>query len=109
MRESWVLNGFIPSNQEEKQILQKITTELTFNPCEESERLRSNLLTEPDRIRNPKVVVEKLTDGKMEREQQCWEETNLEHLREKGVQTGLTAYICEIEERLIPIIGSAES
>jgi hypothetical protein len=104
MREAWVLNGFIPSNQQEKQILQEITTELTFNPCEESHRLRSNSLTEPDRIRNPKVVVEKLTGGKMEREKQCWEETPLEYLREKGDRTGLTAYIKEIEERLIPII-----
>jgi len=108
MREAWVLNGFIPSNQQEKQILQEITTQLTFNPCEESHRLRSNSFTEPDRLRNPKVVVEKLTGGRMEREQQCWEETPLEYLREKGVDTGLTAYINEIEERLIPIIGSAE-
>lgn len=108
MRESWVLNGFIPSNQEEERILQEITTQLRFNPCEKSHRLRSNSLTEPERIRNPKVVVEKLTGGRMEREQQCWEDTPLKHLREKGVQTGLTAYIHEIEERLIPIIGSAE-
>lgn len=107
MREAWVLNGFIPSNQDEKQILKEITTQLTFNPCEESHRLR-NSLTEPDRIRNPKVVVEKLTGGRMEREQQCWEETPLEYLRQKGDRTGLTAYIKEIEERLIPIIGSAE-
>jgi len=108
MREAWVLNGFIPSNQQEKQILQEITTELTFNPCEESHRLRSNSWEEPDRIRNPKVVVEKLTGGRMEREQQCWEETSLEYLREKGDRTGLTAYIKEIEARLIPIIESAE-
>ncbi len=108
MREAWILNGFIPSNQEEKLILQKIATELTFNPCDEPHKLRSNSWEKPDRIRNPKVVIEKLTGGKMEREQQCWEETNLEHLRKKGVDTGLTAYICEIEERLIPIIGFAE-
>ena len=108
MREAWVLNGFIPSNQDEEQILKEITTQLKFNPCEESHRLRSNSLTEPDRIRNPKVVVEKLTGGRMEREQQCWEETPLEYLREKGDRTGLTAYIDEIEERLIPIIESAE-
>jgi hypothetical protein len=108
MREAWVLNGFIPSNKDEEQILKEITTQLTFNPCEESHRLRSNSLTEPDRLRNPKVVVEKLTGGRMEREQQCWEETSLEYLREKGDRTGLTAYIDEIEERLIPIIESAE-
>ena len=107
MREAWVLNGFIPSNQEEERILQEITTELTFNPCEESHRLR-NSLTKADRLRNPKVVVEKLTGGRMEREQQCWEETSLEYLRQNGVETGLTAYIDEIEERLIPIICSAE-
>ncbi|MBD1812349.1 hypothetical protein NDA07_04555 [Microcoleus vaginatus DQ-U2] len=108
MREAWVLNGFIPSNQEEEQILKDITTQLRFNPCHESHRLRSNSWKEPARIRNPKVVVEKLTGGKMEREQQCWEETSLELLRKNGVHTGLTAYIDEIEERLIPIIGSAE-
>ena len=108
MREAWVLNGFIPSNQQEKQILQEITTELRFNPCDESHRLCSNSWEERDRLRNPKVVVEKLTGGRMQREQQCWEETPLEYLREKGDRTGLTAYICEIEKRLIPIIGSAE-
>src|SRR4028119_1538806 len=59
MREAWVLNGFIPSNQEEERILQEITTQLTFNPCEESHRLRNS-----DRLRNPKVVVEKLTGGR---------------------------------------------
>jgi len=95
MREAWVLNGFIPSNQQEKQILQEITTELRFNPCDESHRLCSNSWEERDRLRNPKVVVEKLTGGRMQREKQCWEETRLE-------------YIKEIEERLIPIIGSAE-
>jgi len=106
MREAGVLNGFIPSNQQEKQILQEITTELRFNPCEESHRLCSNSWEERDRIRNPKVVVEKLTGGRMQREQQCWEETSLELLRKKGLHTGLTAYINEIEERLIPIILS---
>lgn len=104
MREAWILNGFIPVNQEERRILEEIKTKLNFDPCEESHRLRSNSLEEPDRIRNPKVVVEKLTGGKMEREQQCWEETSLELLRERGVHTGLTVYIHEIEERLTPII-----
>jgi hypothetical protein len=104
MREAWVLNGFIPCNPEETRILDEIKTELNFDPCEESHKLRSNSWEKPDRLRNPKVVVEKLTGGKMEREQLCWEETGLELLRTKGMQTGLTAYIDEIEKRLIPII-----
>nr|WP_322683238.1 hypothetical protein [Nostoc sp. DedQUE07]MDZ8128687.1 hypothetical protein [Nostoc sp. DedQUE07] len=104
-REAWVLNGFIPSNQEER-ILEQIKARLNFDPCIESHRLRSTSHEEPDRIRNPKVVVERLTGKDMEREQQCWEDTNLNLLRERGVHTGLTAYIQEIEQHLIPIILS---
>ena len=98
-REAWVLNGFIPSNQQEKQILEEIKNKLSFDPCIESHRLRAISEKEPERIRNVKVVVEQLT-GNMEREKQCWEETNLKHLRERGVDTGLTDYIQEVEERL---------
>lgn len=104
MREAWVLNGFIPSNQEEKQILEEIKSELKFHPCIESHRLREKSKTGPNRIRNPKVVLEKLTGEDMRREQQCWEDTSLELLRERGIHTGLTAYISEVEQRLVKII-----
>lgn len=104
-REAWVLNGFIPLNQQEEQMLEDVTQKLTFDPCKESHRLRYKLFDEPDRIRNPKVVLEKLTGGEMERQQQCWEETSLELLRERGIHTGLTDYIDEIEQRLTPILS----
>ena len=104
-REAWVLNGFIPSNQQEEQILEEIKNKLSFDPCIESHRLRASLEKEPERIRNVKVVVEQLT-GNMAREKLCWEETNLKHLRERGVDTGLTDYICEVEERLAAILWS---
>jgi hypothetical protein len=42
----------------------------------------------------------------MEREKQCWEKTNLKHLRERGVDTGLTDYIQEVEKRLAAILWS---
>lgn len=104
-REAWVLNGFIPSNKEEERILDGIVTQLNFDPCKESHRLRSNSFEEPDRIRNPKVVVKKLTKGDRSREQQCWEETPLNTLEERGLDTGLRAYIHEIRQRLAPIIS----
>ncbi len=104
-REAWVLNGFLPSNQEE-QILEQIKARLNFDPCIEPHRLRSTSHKEPDRIRNPKVVVEQLTGKDMEREQKCWEDTSLNLLRERGVHTGLTAYIQEIEQHLTQIILS---
>jgi hypothetical protein len=104
MREAWVLNGFMALSGEETRILQEIKAELKFDPCEESHRLRSNSWEKPDRIRNSKVVIQQLTGGDYSREQQCWEETSLEHLRTKGRYTGLTAYLYEIEQRLIPVI-----
>ncbi len=104
MREAWILNGFIPLDSKETEILEEIGTELSFDPCKEAHRLRSNSLEEPDRIRNPKVVVEKLTRGNQLRQQQCWEETVLTVLRQRGINTGLTAYLDEIEQRLIPVI-----
>ncbi len=104
MREAWVLNGFIPFNQGEEKILENIKNQLNFDPCEESHRLRSNSREEPERIRNPKVVLEELTDSKKSREQQCWEKTSLELLQQRGTDTGLTAYLQEIEQRLMPVI-----
>jgi hypothetical protein len=56
-------------------------------------------------VRNAKVVVAQLTDGNMEREKLCWEDTDLKVLREIGVHTGLTDYMQEVEQRLIPIIA----
>lgn len=106
MREAWVLNGFVPSNPEEIQRLAELKARLPFDPYEESHRLRSNSKEEPSRIRNPKFVVEMLTDGDMERKRQCWEETSLEILRPRGIHTGLTAYLDEIERFLIPLIGA---
>ncbi len=101
MREAWVLNGFMPLNSEEEKILKEITIELTFDPCLEADRLRSNSSDE----RDPKVVIKKLTDGDFSREQQCWEETSLEILLSRGRSTGLTDYLDEVEQRLIPIIS----
>lgn len=103
MREAWVLNGFTPLNLEETQILEEIKTKLKFDPCEEAHKLRSNSWEEPDRVRNPKVAIAKLTGGDSSREQKCWEETSLDLLRARGKYTGLTVYLDEIEQ-LISVI-----
>jgi hypothetical protein len=103
MREAWVLNGFLPMNAREEKSLADIKTQLTFDPCENAHKLRSNSFEEPDRDRNPKVVLEKLTNEDENRERQCWEETELEILRSRGKNTGLTDYLEEIEKRLLVI------
>lgn len=104
MREAWVLNGFVPFDQKETQILEGIKSQLNFDPCEESHRLRSNSWEEPERFRNPKVVLEELVGNNRLREQRCWEETSLELLRQRGSNTGLAAYLQEIEQRLVPVV-----
>jgi hypothetical protein len=104
MREAWVLNGFVASNEREKQIIEEIKAQLTFDPCEESHRLHSKK-EEAERMRNAKVVLEKLTGGDFERERICWEETSLELLKTRGVSTGLTDYLNEIKERLVGCIS----
>ncbi|MDG2991110.1 hypothetical protein L3556_09250 [Candidatus Synechococcus calcipolaris G9] len=104
MREAWVLNGFTPASRKEVRALENIKNQLNFDPCEDSHRLRSNSWEEPERIRNPKIVLEELTKRNKLREQSCWEETSLELLQQRGTNTGLTAYLWEIEQRLIPVI-----
>ncbi|MEC4805128.1 MAG: hypothetical protein SAJ12_15230 [Jaaginema sp. PMC 1079.18] len=104
MREAWVLNGFIPLDEEEGKTLENIKSQLNFDPCIESHRLRSNSFEEPNRIRNPKVVLETLTRNDRLREQKCWEETSLELLQQRGNQTGLTAYLQEVELHIVPLI-----
>jgi hypothetical protein len=109
-REAWVLNGFLPLplNEEEQEILDEIKAELNFDPCLESYRLRSSRTEQnpKKRIRYVKYVVARLTGEDWERERQCWEETDLQILRERGIETGLTEYMNEIEVRLLPIVAS---
>lgn len=93
------MNRFVAS-QTELRTLEEIKALLNFDPCEAPHRLRSN----SGEVRDPKVVLEKLTGGDYSREQHCWEETSLELLRSRGQDTGLTAYLEEIEQRLIPAL-----
>jgi hypothetical protein len=105
MREAWVLNGFVPNDSTEEERLEAIRSQLNFDPCVEAHRLRSISAAEPDRFKNPKVVLRELTGGNNLREKRCWEETPLAQLRERGQDTGLTAYLEEVEQRLVPLIG----
>lgn len=109
MREAWVLNGFEPKASGEKQALSECAKQLGFEPCEEAHRLRSISKMESERMRNPKYVLEKLTGGDFDRERKCWEETPLELLRKRGESTGLTAFLTEIEQELVPLIDPSQA
>lgn len=99
-REAWVLNGFISETPQEAQILAEITTQLSFDPCTEAHKLRSTSKEDSDRQRNPKIILEQLIGKNQKREQQCWQNTDLIILCDRGVETSLTIYLSEIKERL---------
>lgn len=103
-REAWVLNGFVAQNKDEQAKIQEIRNVVGFDPCVQAHRLREKSREEGRRLRNVKVVVEILTDGDYEREAMCWRETELALLRKRGIETGLTAFLEEVEERLLPIL-----
>jgi hypothetical protein len=98
-RECWVLAGFEPANDHEQARLEAIVRDLTFDPRLHPERLTAKGDGE---LRSAKRVVRFLT-GSAEREEDCWLLTPLARLRERGQQTGLTAYLDEVEERLVPL------
>ena len=104
-REGWVLNGFEPQNNDERMRLEELKESLTFNPCLEAHRLRSTKKTGEERERNIKIVLADLTNSDFERERLCWEETPLSTLRTNGIETGLTDYLDEVENRLLPLIN----
>lgn len=85
-REAWVLSGFIPKDEEERQRHATIREKHGMNP-------------------DPKVVVENLFGGDYHRERSCWAETALDVLEKEGVNNGLADYLHDIRQRLAPMVG----
>lgn len=102
-RECWVLSGFEAQDEEESARLQEERTKLGFNPCERSHELTA--CKDDQANRSPKRVLRHLSGGDWARERQCWQNTSLHLLRERGVENGLATYIQEIRDRLAPLIG----
>lgn len=103
-REVWVLNGFRHLTEREEKALTAIRAELNFHPCEEAERLRySSQTARPER--DPKKILERLTENNGEREARCWNETPLPTLRERGAKTLLTDYLDEVKDKLLPLFN----
>jgi hypothetical protein len=107
-REAWVLAGYVPENDEEKDLLQKQRQTLGFDPCERSEELMAG--SDNAAKRSPKRVLHALTSGSANREEQCWAQTPLELLRRRGAENGLQAYLAEVQSRIVPLLtGRADA
>lgn len=101
-RESWVLCGFIPGNDDETARLDRLRDDLHFDPCTHSHGLTARKDHEAG---SPKYVLGILCDGKQEREQRCWREAPLARLREHGAANGLRAFLDEVQDRLAPLLN----
>lgn len=103
MRESWVLAGFEPTNDSERQRHTELCRELGFDPCREGHRLN----TDKQSPRYAKRVLPFLTEHNRNRELTCWEQTPLPLLKERGAQIGLAEYFNEVRTLLVPLFKPA--
>jgi hypothetical protein len=101
-RECWVLAGFEPREERERELLAEIRKDLGFDPCIQAEQLTA--IHDHDK-RSAKRVLKHLVQGDHERESACWREAQLKDLRDRGRETGLSQYLKEIKDRLVPLLG----
>lgn len=99
-REAWVLAGFEPCDDRERTLLEALQREFGFSPVLHAIRLRGR-----GGERDIKRVLRELTAEDANREERCWTEPSLENLRARGAETGLAAFLGEIETVLIPLLG----
>ena len=100
-REAWVLNGFIPLDSKEAAAFDAVRVELSFDPCERPEELYA---TKTGATRNAKRVLARLIADDREREAKCWLETDWSILRSRGKGSGLTQFLADVTERLVPLV-----
>jgi hypothetical protein len=101
-RECWVLAGFDPKGPEETERLEKSERRLSFHPVREAHRLDAR---EHGAKNDAKRALEELSQGDLERERSGLAKTSLAVLAERGAKTGLTVYLREVRERLVPVFS----
>lgn len=100
-REAWVLNGFEPQNAAEESALASVREELSFDPLTKAEELHA---TAHGAKRDAKRVLARLVGDDHTREARCWQETAWLTLRVRGTGSGLTAFLTEVKDRLVPLV-----
>ncbi|MFP2903893.1 hypothetical protein ACLESD_02230 [Pyxidicoccus sp. 3LFB2] len=101
-REAWVLAGFVPRTSGEEQRLQELRARLSLDPITASHELRAS---EHGAKKDIKRALDELTLKDGERERQCLEETPLALLEQRGQKNGLTAFLKEVRDRLVPLLN----
>jgi len=101
-RECWLLAAFQPRTEEDKGRLAEMRSELGFDPCTASQELTAS---EASAKRSAKRVLRALCGDDAGDSVGDLGETPLDILRERGIQNGLSEYLAEVEEHLLPLFG----
>lgn len=101
-REAWVLAGFEPSDEAERQLLEQLHRDLGFSPVLHARRLRDK---SDGALRNIKRVLGVLVGDDPDREARCWTEAPFERLRGRGHASGLTAFLDDLDAALRVVLG----
>lgn len=99
--EAWILAGIEPADDDEQQRLDAEHRALTFSPVAKAHLLRDK---DDGALRNPKRVLHALIGADHDRKQRCWIEPPLARLRQHGTESGLAAFLDEIEAELLPLL-----
>lgn len=105
-REAWVLAGFEPQDLAERARLDDLRREVGRDPCTNSHELDAR--TKGSK-RDIKRILEVLTAHDVDREAPCWQDTPLDRLRQRGQANGLTAYLSELDERIVPLLAPRQA
>jgi hypothetical protein len=101
-RECWVLSGFEPKDDAEREKLDEEIRHLGFHPCRESHQLTA--CKDDQAKRSPKRVHAKLIGRDRDRDRECWKVTALSVLAERGADNGLRDYLDEVRNILVSLI-----
>jgi hypothetical protein len=98
-REAWVLAGFEPQKDDERDCLEEHRREVGYSPVEHAHRLDSK--------NQAKNVLADLTREDRGRERRCWQEPPLDRLQRRGVQSGLRAFLEDVGRELVPLVHAS--
>lgn len=101
MREAWLLNGFDLKTPTERKVFESERAAIGFDPCCQAERLST---ADESALRSAKRVLRVLSGDNREREEACWLESEWPVLRERGLKTGLTAFLDAVKDRLVQLV-----
>lgn len=105
-RESWVLSGFLPLNDDElERLAGGLRQELGFDPTARPHELTA--CKDDLAKKSPIRVLNVLVGSDAGRERSCWRETPLDTLRLRGSNNGLADFMSEVEERLGPLVAKS--